>query len=146
MPEQDGQDSCTVRHLNHVGMAVRDIADTLAFYQEFFGVGTSEIEDVPDQGVKVALVRVGASQLEFIQPTDSNGAVARFIERHGEAVHHICFEVEDLQDKLDLLAARGVELVDTAPRQGISGRIAFLHPRSTRGVLIELVDQETARR
>ena len=146
MPEDNGQDSCTVRHLNHVGVAVRDIEDTLAFYRDLFGVDTSEIEDVPDQSVRVALFRVGASQLEFIQPTDSNGPVARFIERHGEAVHHICFEVEDLQDKLDLLAARGVELVDTVPRQGVSGQIAFLHPRSTRGVLIELVDQATARR
>ena len=146
MPGESERNSCAVRHLNHVGVAVRDIGDTLAFYRDLFGVGTSEIEDVPDQGVKVALVRVGASQMEFIQPTDSNGAVARFIERHGEAVHHICFEVEDLQDKLDLLAARGVELVDSAPRQGVSGQIAFLHPRSTRGVLIELVDQDTARR
>ena len=146
MPGEDERDGCTVRHLNHVGIAVRDIGDTLAFYHDLFGVGTSEIEEVADQGVKFALVRVGASQLEFIQPTDSNGAVARFIERHGEAVHHICFEVEDLQDKLDLLAARGVELVDKTPRQGVSGQIAFLHPRSTRGVLIELVDQDTARR
>ena len=146
MPVEDGRGSCTVRHLNHVGVAVRDIGDTLAFYRDLFGVGSSEIEDVPDQGVKVALVRVGASQMAFIQPTDSNGAVARFIERHGEAVHHICFEVEDLQEKLDLLAARGVELVDAVPRQGVSGQIAFLHPRSTRGVLIELVDQDTARR
>ena len=82
----------------------------------------------------------------FLQPTDSDGTVARFIERRGEGLHHICFEVEDLQDKLDRLDAGGVRLIDKTPRKGLSGMIAFLHPRSTRGVLIELVDQDTARR
>ncbi|MCH7745325.1 MAG: VOC family protein [Chloroflexi bacterium] len=72
--------------------------------------------------------------------------MARFIERRGEGVHHIAFEVENLQAKLDDLAARGVELIDKSPREGLSGDIAFLHPRATRGVLIELVDQDTARR
>ena len=141
-----GSSPCIARHINHVCIAVRDIDASLEFYAQVFGARGGEVVDIADQGVRAALVRVGGSQLEFIQPTDPEGGVARFIERRGEGVHHICFEVEDLQDKLDLLATRGVELVDTTPRQGISGRIAFLHPRSTRGVLIELVDQETARR
>ena len=146
MREKAKQPPCTARHLNHVCIAVRDIKDTLRFYYDLFGVGEAEVEDIPDQGVRAALVRVGGSQLEVIQPTDPDGAIARFIERRGEGLHHICFEVEDLQGKLDLLSASGVELVDGAPRQGLSGKIAFLHPRSTRGVLIELVDQDTARR
>ena len=75
-------------------------------------------------------MRVGGSQLEFIQPTDPSGGVARFIERRGEGVHHLCFEVEDLQQKLDLLADAGIDLIDKAPRAGLSGQIAFLHPRS----------------
>ena len=146
MTGQTEQQTCVARHLNHVCIAVQDIEDTLAFYRDVFGAVSGEIQDIPDQGVRAALIRVGGSQVEFIQPTDPAGGIARFIERRGEGVHHICFEVERLQEKLDLLDARGIELIDKAPRQGLSGEIAFLHPRSTRGVLIELVDQDTARR
>ena len=149
MSDSDGQNEqkiCTARHLNHVCIAVRDIEDTLRFYGEVFGVGTTEIVDIWDQQVRAALVRVGGSQLEFIQPTDPDGGVARFIERRGEGMHHICFEVEGLQETLDRLAANGVQLIDQEPREGLSGMIAFIHPRSTQGVLIELVDQDTARR
>ena len=146
MTAQAGQNICAARHLNHVAIAVRDIEKTLRFYRSVFGTGNSEIENVPGQGVRATLVRIGSSQLEFIQPTDPDGSVARFIEHRGEAIHHICFEVEDLEEKLDALAADGIELIDKASRQGLSGRIAFLHPRSTGGVLIELVDQDTARR
>ena len=137
---------CTARHLNHVCIAVNDIEDTLAFYRQVFGTGEAEIEEIEDQAVRAALVRVGGSQLEFIQPTDPAGGVARFIERRGEGVHHIAFEVEDLQGRLDALAESGIRLIDTAPKEGLSGMIGFIHPRSTRGVLIELVDQDTARR
>ena len=136
---------CAARHLNHVAIAVRDIEDTLAFYRDVFGVDVAEVQDIPDQGVRATLVLVGGSQLEFIQPTDADGSVARFIEHRGEGLHHICLEVEDLQEKLRGLDARGVELIDKEPRQGLSGMIAFLHPRSTGGVLIELVDSDTVR-
>ena len=141
-----GRSPCTAKHLNHICLAVRDIEETASFYRDVFGLGDIEIEEIPDQGVRATLVRVGGSQLELIQPTDPDGGVARFIERRGEGLHHICLEVEDLQEKLDLLAANGIELIDKSPRQGLSGMIAFLHPRSTRGVLIELVDRDTARR
>ena len=137
---------CTARHVNHVCIAVRDIEDTLRFYGQVFGVHDAEIEDIEAQRVRAALIRVGGSQLEFIQPTDPEGGVARFIERRGEGMHHICFEVDDLQGTLDRLDSSGVELIDKAPREGLSGMIAFVHPRATRGVLIELVDAESARR
>ena len=137
---------CVARHINHVCIAVSDIDDTLAFYREVFGTGAAEVEDIADQAVRAALVRVGGSQIEFIQPTDPDGGVARFIERRGEGVHHIAFEVDDLQASLDALGDYGVRLIDAAPREGLSGMIGFIHPRSTRGVLIELVDQDTARR
>ena len=140
------QSPCVARHINHVCIAVSDIEDTLAFYREVFGTGAAEVEDIDDQAVRAALVRVGGSQIEFIQPTDPSGGVARFIERRGEGVHHIAFEVDDLQASLDALDAHGVRLIDSAPREGLSGMIGFIHPRSTRGVLIELVDQDTARR
>ena len=139
---------CVARHINHVCIAVRDIEATLALYRKVFGIGEAEaeVEEIEDQGVKASLVRVGGSQLEFIEPTDPDGGVARFIERKGEGMHHICFEVEDVQRTLDRLDAEGIELIDKSPREGLSGMIAFLHPRATGGVLIELVDQETARR
>ena len=136
---------CTARHLNHVCLAVRDIEATTRFYRDVFGIGEAEIEEIEDQGVKASLVRVGGSQLEFIEPTDPAGGVARFIERRGEGVHHICFEVEDLEGTLARLASSDVELIDRRPRKGLSGMIAFIHPRSTQGVLIELVDRDSAR-
>ena len=119
----------------------------LVFYEKLFGVTKSgEIETIEDQGVKAALVRVGASQLEFIQPIDNENGVAKFIERRGEGVHHICFEVDNLESKLNDLDLAGVQLIDKEPRDGLAGTIGFIHPKSTRGVLIELVDQKTARR
>ena len=146
MPDQPGDGTCTAEHLNHICIAVRDIEDTLRFYEGLFGVGGAEVREIEDQGVRAALVRVGGSQLEFIQPTDPEGGVARFIERKGEGVHHICFEVDDLEGKLDMLESGGVELIDRTPRRGLSGMIAFIHPRSTRGVLIELVDRDSTGR
>ena len=137
---------CVARHINHVAIAVRDIEDSLDFYRIAFGVGTNEIVDIPDQGVRAALVRIGGSQLELIQPTDNSGGVARFIDRQGQGLHHVCFEVEDLAARLGQLRDAGLELVDETPREGLSGDIAFIHPRSTGGVLIELVDAATARR
>ena len=137
---------CRAEHINHIGIAVKDIDSTLEFYKTMFGAISSGIEDIEDQGVKAALVRVGASQLEFIQPTDENGGVARFIESRGETVHHICFEVDDLQGKLDTLDNEGVRLIDKTPREGLSGMIGFIHPSSTAGILYELVDRNTAKR
>ena len=146
MTEAESRNICKARHVNHVCIAVRDIEETIGLYRRLFALGQAEVEEVADQGVKAALVRVGGSQLEFIQPTDPDGGVARFIERRGEGVHHICFEVEDLERTLDGLARDGVRLIDRAPRQGLSGMIAFIHPKATGGVLVELVDQDSARR
>ncbi len=137
---------CSAKHLNHIGIAVRDIESTLALYEGVFGIGPAPIQAIEDQGVKAALVAVGGSQLEFIQPTDPLGSVARFIEGRGEALHHICFEVDDLEETLGRLHASNVDLIDSTPRQGVSGMIAFIHPRATGGVLIELVDRGTTER
>ena len=134
-------------HLNHVCIAVKDIEETLKFYGELFGLEVSgNIENIEDQSVKAALVRVGGSQLEFIQPTDPDGPIAKFIDDRGEAVHHLCFEVENLDQKLENLDDLGYRMIDKKSRDGLSGQIGFIHPKSTRGVLIELVDQDKARR
>ena len=137
---------CTARHIHHVCIAVRDIEATLESYTALFGLEEAEIQDIEDQGVRAALVRIGGSELEFIEPTDPDGGIARFIEKRGEGLHHVCFEVDDLQKTLDGLAARDVRLIDRAPRKGLAGMIAFLHPRATGGTLIELVDKDSVGR
>ena len=137
---------CTARHVNHVCIAVKDIDETIRFYRDVFGVEESEVVDIEDQAVRATLIRVGGSQLEFIEPTDPNGGVAKFIRRRGEGVHHLCFEVEDLAGTLRRLDEQGIAVIDHEPREGLSGTIGFIHPKATRGVLIELVDQDDARR
>ena len=122
------------------------MADSLGFYGAVFGLGDARIEEIADQGVRAAIVSVGGSQLELIEPTDPSGAIARFIDRRGEGLHHICFEVEDLQGALDRLDASGVELINKSPREGLAGMIAFIHPRATGGALVELVDEATTGR
>ena len=137
---------CVARHVNHVALVVNDMEETLDFYRKTFGVGSAETEEVPDQGVRAAVVRIGGTLLELIEPTDPTSGVAKYIERRGEGMHHICFEVDDLEDTLSRLDDSGVQLVDKTPRKGLVGNIAFLHPRSTRGILIELVDADGAKR
>lgn len=137
---------CIARHINHVCIAVENIESSMRFYRDIFGVQPGEVVEIADQGVRAALLRVGGSQLEFIQPTDPTGSVANFIRRRGEVVHHICFEVEDLHGTLRRLDERGIAVIDETPRDGLSGQIGFIHPKSTNGVLIELVDQHGARR
>ena len=134
---------CSARHINHVCIAVANIVETINFYVLIFGINTPKVVDIEDQSVKAALVEVGGSQLEFIQPTDSESGVARFLKTKGDGVHHICFEVDNLDETLHRLEVVGINLIDKRPRKGLSGMIAFLHPRSTRGVLIELVDRDT---
>ena len=139
--------ACMAKHLNHVAIAVEDMDEALGMYGDLFGLDPSEVEDVEEQGVRAALLQVGGSQLELIQPLDKESGVAKFIERRGPGLHHVCFEVDGLQGALDRLdAEEGVQLIDRSPRQGLAGMIAFLHPRSTGGTLIELVEAGTARK
>ena len=137
---------CRAEHINHVCIAVRNLDTTLEFYEKMFDVKSKGIEEIEDQGVLAALVRIGGSQLEFIQPLEESSSVARFIESRGESVHHICLEVDDLQGKLDILDEQGLRLIDRSPRKGLSGMIAFLHPSTTGGILYELVDRDSAER
>ena len=134
---------CTARHLDHTAIAVSNLEEAIHLYADLFGITPGPIEEIPDQAVRAAMLKVGATRIELIQPTDPQGAIARFIERRGEAIHHLCLQVDNLQTGLDALAAGGVDLIDKSPRQGLAGMIAFLHPRSTGGVLIELVDRAT---
>ncbi len=96
---------------------------------------------IPDQGVKAATVRIGNTNIEFVEPTDPNGGVAKFIEKRGEGIHHICIEVDDVNKELKALDAKGVALIDKQARKGLAGMIGFVHPKSTIGVLIELAQK-----
>ena len=129
-----------VEQLHHVAYAVPDLDAALALYTERFGFRVERREVIDDQAVEAVSLRVGASHLELIRPLDDRGPVARFIASRGGGLHHVAFQVPDLQEALDELRADGAELIDEAPRRGLGGHlIAFLHPRSSGGVLTELV-------
>ncbi len=128
--------------LHHVGIAVGSIEAALSFYRDLMGLRAGETKELPDQAVRAVVLSGGAARLELIEPLDSVSGVARFLaERGRSSLHHVCFAVDDLAHVLDDLAAAGIELVDRAPRRGIEGMVAFLHPRATDGVLIELIDR-----
>ena len=128
--------------IDHLGIAVRSISDSLAFYREALGLELAGTETVEDQGVKVALLPVGESRIELLEPFSEETPVGRFIARRGEGLHHICYEVDDLASKIDELRSRGVRLLDGYPRRGAEGKlVAFLHPASAHGVLVELVEK-----
>ena len=126
--------------LHHVAVAVPSLREAIPFYRDVLGYAIGPQHDVADQKVRVVFVSRGESRVELLEPTDQDSGVARFLaERGRDTLHHLCFEVDDLAATLDRLAARGVELVDRAPRRGALGLVAFLHPRSANGVLIELL-------
>ncbi|MFL6213996.1 MAG: methylmalonyl-CoA epimerase [Blastocatellia bacterium] len=128
--------------LDHLGIAVRSIADSLSFYRDALGLELKSTEEVADQGVTVAMLPVGESRIELLEPISEETTVARFIAKRGEGLHHICYEVADLQAKLEELSARGVRVLDGYPRRGAEGHmVAFLHPASANGVLVELVEK-----
>jgi methylmalonyl-CoA epimerase len=128
--------------IDHLGIAVRSIGDSLAFYRDALGLELSGTETIEDQGVHVALFQVGESRIELLEPVSEETAVGRFIAKRGEGLHHICYEVDDLASKLNELKSQGVRLLDGYPRRGAEGKlVAFLHPTSANGVLVELVEK-----
>lgn len=129
-----------IKKVDHIGVAVRDIEEARQPY-EALGLTVTHVKEVLDQQVKVAFLPVGDTEVELVQPTTADSGVARFLESHGEGVHHLCFEVDDIEATLADLKARGMRLIDQEPRQGAFGRVAFLHPRAAHGVLIELVEK-----
>lgn len=128
--------------IDHLGIAVRSIGDALAFYRDALGLEFEGTEAVEDQGVTVALLPVGESRIELLEPVSADSPVGRFIAKRGEGLHHICYEVEDLASKLEQLRRRGVRVLEGYPRPGAEGKlVAFLHPASASGVLVELVEK-----
>jgi lactoylglutathione lyase/methylmalonyl-CoA/ethylmalonyl-CoA epimerase len=130
-----------IKKIDHIGIAVHSAEEALQFYKGALGLELAGVEDLPEQAVRVAFLPVGESDIELVEPLTPDSGVARFLEKRGEGIHHICLEVEDIEAALQDLAAKGVQLIDRHPRQGAHGRVAFLHPKSAHGVLIELVEK-----
>ena len=132
-----------IKKIDHIGIAVSDLEQQVKFYSEVFGLSCIEVEDVPDQKVKVAIFPVGEVRIELLQPTSNESPIAKFIEKKGEGIHHIAYLVDDLEGNLKKLEEKEVRLIDQQPRIGAGGhKIAFIHPKSTFGVLTELCEGE----
>ena len=129
--------------ISHIGIAVKDIKASSALFQTLFGKGPDHIEDLPDHKVKTATFTLGDSAIELTEALDADSAIAKFIEKRGEGVHHVSFIVDDIEAELARLKAAGFQLIDERPRSGADGhRVAFLHPKSTNGVLIEISQKQ----
>ena len=127
-----------IRRIHHVGLVVRRIDDAYRFYRDVLGLPLLKERTIPDQGVRAALLAAGDTEIELLEPLDATSGIGRFLAHRGEGLHHLCFETPDVAGALVTLKDRGAELIDTAPRDGLAGRIAFLHPRACCGVLVEL--------
>jgi methylmalonyl-CoA/ethylmalonyl-CoA epimerase len=129
-------------HIEHIGIAVKNIDEAIKLYQTVYGLECYAVEEVPDQKVKTAFFMVGQTKIELLESTDPEGPIGKFIEKKGEGIHHLAFAVNGLAGALEETAANGVMLIDKAPRKGAEGlNIAFLHPKSTFGVLTELCEK-----
>ncbi len=130
-------------HIEHIGIAVKSIEDALPFYEKVLGLKCYNIEEVADQKVRTAFFKIGETKIELLESTDPEGPVGKFIEKRGEGIHHIAYAVENIEDRLRDAEAAGIRLIDSSPRVGAEGlSIAFLHPKSTFGVLTELCEDK----
>jgi len=130
-------------HIEHIGIAVSSLAEAIPYYEKVLGLKCYNIEEVADQKVKTAFFRVGETKIELLESTDPEGTISRFIEKKGEGIHHIAFAVDNIESALSDASSAGVKLIDQAPRKGAEGlSIAFLHPKSTFGVLTELCEDK----
>jgi methylmalonyl-CoA epimerase len=127
--------------VHHVGLAVPSIAEAMRFYSDKLGLSLVDSVSLPDRQLNVAFLQAANVLIELLEPTDTESTVARFLERRGPGLHHLCFGTPDIREHLRDLKARGVELIDEAPRPGAHGEVAFLQPSSAVGVLVELLQQ-----
>jgi len=131
-----------IKKIDHIAIAVKNMDEALQLYDNLFGIKPGKVETIPHQGIKAALLSMGeGTEIELLEPIDSQSSVAKFLENRGEGIHHICLEVEDVDRELDILANKGVQLIDKKGRPGLAGKVGFLHPKSTKGVMIELAQK-----
>ena len=130
-----------IKRIDHVAIVVKNLDEGLKTFETLLGHKAAQVKEVPEQKVKAAMIHVGDVEIELIQPTDPGTGVAKFLETRGEGIHHICLEVDDVDKELQAMAAKGVETIDKKGRPGLAGKIGFLHPKSAKGVLIELAQK-----
>ncbi len=129
-------------HIEHIGIAVSNLEESIKYYENVLGLTCYAVEEVKDQRVKTAFFKVGQTKIELLESTDPEGPIGKFIEKRGQGVHHLAFAVNDIEGALQELDQKGVALIDKAPRRGAEGlNIAFLHPKSTHGVLMEICEE-----
>jgi methylmalonyl-CoA epimerase len=126
--------------IHHVAVIVRDLDASLGLYRDKLGLEVEAVMNMEYDHVTIGFLAVGETKIELVQPTDTTTGSARFLESKGEGFHHVCFEVPDIQAALDSLVAMGLTLIDSAPRKGGEGPVAFVHPKSCHGVLVELIE------
>ena len=130
------------KRLTHIGIAVKDMKASSALFSKLFGMKESHAEEVADQKVNAGFFRIGEAGVELLEATSADSPIARFIEKRGEGVHHLSFEVDDLEAEIARLKREGFEMIDEKPRLGADGfRVAFIHPKSTNGVLVEISER-----
>jgi methylmalonyl-CoA/ethylmalonyl-CoA epimerase len=126
--------------IHHVAVLVEQLDPAVAFWRDALGLELEVVQEMAGDRVRIAFLPIGESKIELVEPTDDSTGVARFLAKNGEGFHHVCFEVANLAETLLRLEIDGIELIDTAPRKGAEGPVAFLHPRSCHGVLVELIE------
>jgi methylmalonyl-CoA/ethylmalonyl-CoA epimerase len=126
-----------LKKIHHVGIVVPDLDKAMGFWRDLLGLAVVKTAVVQDQGVKAALLKAGESEIELLEPIVPENGVGKFLARRGGGLHHVCFETEDVASELSRSRAKGIQLIDQQPRPGLAGMICFLHPKATRGVLVE---------
>ncbi len=130
-------------HIEHIGIAVNNLEEAIAYYENTLGLVCYAIEEVPDQKVKTAFFKIGQSKIELLESTEPDGPIGKFIEKRGQGIHHMAFAVNNIEEALEEVEEKGVRLIDSKPRKGAEGLdIAFLHPKSTFGVLTEFCEDK----
>ncbi len=129
-----------IKKINHVAIVVRDIEESLKFWESAMGLELHHVEDVPSQASKVAFIPIGDSEIELVQPTTEDSGMAAYLEKRGEGMHHLCIEVDDIEAKMQELKDAGVRMINDAPQVLPGRKMAFIHPKSASGVLVELYE------
>lgn len=126
-----------LKKIHHVGVVVPDLDNAMRFWRDLLGLHLTKTQTVADQGVKAALLQAGETEIELLEPLNPENGVGKFLARRGGGLHHVCFESDDVARELEAAKARGIPVIDQKPRPGLAGMICFLHPKATRGVLVE---------
>ncbi len=131
-----------IKKIDHIGIAVNNLEESLSFYEDALGLKVDNIEEVSEQKVKVGFLDIGGVHFELLEPTSPDGPVAKFIEKRGEGIHHIAILVDNIEKSIGFMKEKGVKLIDETPRKGAGGsKMAFVHPKSTHGILLELYEK-----